>query len=166
MIDNKEIRLRFENIMNAFAEIFGKPTTREKNRIYFTILQDYPIELIEHASHRIIREKAISTFPLPAEIIEKMDASEDKLNLEALRTWNEAERIATIGDRKSNNPVLNNVITIAFGSWERFGQTNPSNDFDRKHFIECYKAITRDERLRQLKEPEKVKELEKYLEDE
>lgn len=161
MIDNKEMRLRFENIMNTFAEIFNKPTTREKNRIYFTILQDYPIELIERAVHRIIREKAISTFPLPAEIIEKMNDSEDKVMMEALKAWNEAEKIAFLGKRNSDNPILNKVITIAFGSWERFGQTDPSNDFDRKHFIECYRAITKNERLQQLKEPKKVKELKK-----
>jgi hypothetical protein len=161
VIDSKKMRVRFENIMNTFAEIFEKPTTREKNRIYFTVLQEYPIELIERAAQRIIREKAISTFPLPAEIIEKMNDSEDKVMMEALEAWNEAERIAFLGERDSDNPVLNKVITIAFGSWERFGQTDPNNDWDKKHFIDCYKAITKDERLQQLKEPKKVKELEK-----
>jgi hypothetical protein len=81
--------------------------------------------------------------------------------MEALEAWNEAERIAFLGERDSDNPVLNKVITIAFGSWERFGQTDPNNDWDKKHFIDCYKAITKDERLQQLKEPKKVKELEK-----
>jgi hypothetical protein len=159
MKENEETKKRFNGIMNIFAEIFGKPTTREKNRIYFTILQDYPIELIESAAHRIIREKAISTFPLPAEIIEKMNESEDNIMIEALKAWNEADRIAFLAERNSDNPILNKVITIAFGSWERFGQTDPRNDFNRKHFIECYKAITKEERMEQLKETKKIKEL-------
>lgn len=161
MIEDKKMRLRFENIMNVFAEVFGKPTTREKNRIYFTVLKQYPIGLIERAAQRIIREKLISTFPLPAEIVEKMSDSEEKIEIEALKAWNEAEKIAFLGERNSEDPILTKVITIAFGSWERFGQTNPNNEFDRKHFVECYKSITKEKRIEQLKETKKVKELKK-----
>jgi len=152
VIDDKNTRERFENIMNAFAEVFGKPTSRIKNRIYFTALEDYPIEEIEKASRQLIKEKRISTFPVPSEITEKMNKSEDELLLDASKAWNEADRISFLGKENSNDPILNEVITIAFGSWQNFGQADTNDPFDRKHFIECYKSVIKDKRLKQLKE--------------
>lgn len=146
MIENQETRLRFEKIMNTFAEIFGKPVTREKNRIYFSFLKRFDLDEIENAAERIINEKKISTFPTIAEILDKINIPDEELESIALELWNKACNLIIMGTRDSGDIILDRVIELAFGSWQKFGETHPENEsFDRRHFINCYKSVIKKE---------------------
>jgi len=147
VIENQETRLRFEKIMNTFAEVFGKPVTREKNRIYFSFLKRYDLDEIEDAAERIINEKKISTFPTIAEILDKIGAPDEELESNALELWNKACNLIIMGDHESDDLILDRTIELAFGSWRKFGETHPENEsFDRNHFVNCYKNVIKKEK--------------------
>lgn len=138
-------KLAFAKIMALLQEIFvpGKSISKEKVQIYFEILFPYSIDDICRAAESIIKTKRISTFPLPFEFLTELGEGtrEDKIEIQALRAWNEACSIIRAGDR-SDNDLVNETVRIAFGGWQRFGETDPKNEaFDRKHFIECFKSL-------------------------
>ncbi len=138
-------KLAFARVMALLQEIFvpGKPISKEKIKIYFEILSLYSIDDICRAAESVIKTKKISTFPLPFEFLAALGegTEEDKIELQALGAWNEACSIIRAGDR-SDNGLVNETVRIAFGGWQRFGETDPKNEaFDRKHFIECFKSL-------------------------
>lgn len=145
MIENQDTRIRFEKIMNTFAEIFGHSTTKKKNRIYFSFLKDLSIDEIETAAEGIIKEKRISTFPTPGEIREKI-FSDEQMEVSGLELWNKANELIILGVRESGDQLLDQTIELAFGSWRQFGETDPKDEpFDRRHFVGCYKSIVKKE---------------------
>jgi hypothetical protein len=167
-------KLEFAKIMAYLQDVFvpGKPISKEKVAIYFDILSAYSFYDICCAADSIIRTKKISTFPLPAEFLTLLGGGnkEERTEIRALRAWNEACSIIHSGSR-SDDDLINEAVRIAFGGWDRFGETDPKNEaFDRKHFIECFKSLLRTDFrkpeeletsiLKQLAETrEKIKEL-------
>lgn len=139
-------KLAFAKVMALLQEIFvpGKPISKEKIQIYFEILFPYPIDDICRAAESIIKTKKISTFPLPFEFLVELGEGtrEDKIELRALRAWNEACLAIHSVEEEHEEPLLNETVRVAFGGWQRFGETDPKNEaFDRKHFIECFKSL-------------------------
>ena len=169
--DKKE----FAKLMALMEEIFTPthPVSIEKVQIYFEHLKEYPIEKIRYAVHKIVDTKKISTFPLIAELKETMGCADElNIELEAAEAWSEACDIAFKATRFSSDPILNETIRIAFGGWERFGQSELRNEtFDRRHFLDCYrnvssKMLLERDMLKELDETrKKIKLLEKIKED-
>jgi len=154
MIDQD--KMAFARLMTYFQDIFvpGKPISKEKIAIYFDILSSYSFSDICSVADTIMRTKKISTFPLPFEFLTLLGEGnrEDKNEIRALRAWNEACSIIHSGSR-SDDGIINEAIRVAFGGWERFGETDPKSEaFDRKHFIECFKSLLRTD----FRKPEEI----------
>jgi hypothetical protein len=153
---------RFAIVMALLQEVFcpGKPVSEKKVEIYFRLLEPFSIDAIEKVAEQIIRTKKIHAFPLPTDFFEYLEASDDNLELEALEMWNNACQLALMSEYPSKNEKLNLAIRISFGSWKNFGETDPQNSFDRRHFVETYKRMRKKE-IRSLvggKEIKKLKE--------
>lgn len=140
----------FARMMALLQEVFvpDKPISKEKVRLYFELLAPYLIEDVCKAAEKIIRTKRYSTFPLPAEFMEALGegTAEGKVELRALSAWEYA--CARFDGRQGgvDDPLLDEAIRITFGGWERFGQTDPDREaLDRKHFLECFKALAEKE---------------------
>jgi len=162
--------------MAVMQEVFtpNTPVSKDKTTLYFEHLKAHPIEDIISACEQILRTKTISTFPLPAEIESRLKLSEEEnMDFRALEAWGKACDLIVLGTRSTGDEILDETIRIAFGGWEKFGQTDPEQEsFDRRHFIDCYKVVQKrmtqygrqlDERKSILKEllmtKEKIKKL-------
>lgn len=128
----------------------GKGLTKSQMDIYFEFLSDLDIEVMAKAARKIIETRKYPTFPTVAEIREAALGSDAEVEDEALAAWSIATRLVSAGLRPKDDR-LDEAIKLAFGSWDRFGQTDPAMEAaDRNHFIRCFKAI--DRRRRQAKE--------------
>lgn len=120
--------------------------TTTKIEMYFDFLSDLDIRAIEKATREIIRFRKYPTFPTIAEIREAALGSDAEAEDEALIAWGKATRLISAG-RRADDERINEAIVLAFGSWDRFGETNPEMEAsDRKHFIACYKVAARKRR--------------------
>jgi len=134
---------RFAFVMATLQEIFcpEKPVSSRKVKIYEKLLEPFSIEAIERAAEDIAYSKRIHAFPLPVDFIDAIQVSECKLEEEGLKLWNTACMLAFTSNYPSEDDLLNRTIELAFGSWRKFGETKPDNDWDRTHFIRCYKIV-------------------------
>ena len=99
---------------------------------------------MERAADELIRTRKINCLPTIAELREKATNSSDgDLAQRALTAWNEANESLVFGCH-SADPMTNEAIRLAFGSWERFGECKPDDEsFDRNHFVKTYKEMAR-----------------------
>lgn len=140
----------FARMMALLQEVFvpDKPISKEKVRLYFELLSSHAIDDVCKAAEKIIKTKRYATFPLPAEFSEALGEGTDegKLEIRALAAWECACSRFDFRQCGADDPLLNEAIRITFGGWERFGQTNPDREaIDRKHFLECFKALAEKE---------------------
>lgn len=141
---------KFATFMAMLGTAFERgDLTKEKIEMYFDFLSDLDITAIERATKEIIRTRKYPSFPTIAEIREAALGGDAEAEDAALSAWSEATRLISAG-RRSRDERINEVIKLAFGSWDRFGETDPEMEAaDRKHFIRCYRAAWqrwRDER--------------------
>jgi hypothetical protein len=97
-------------------------------------------------------------------------SNEGQIELRALGAWEYACSNYDGREGGVDDPLLDETIRIAFGGWQRFGMTDPDREtLDRKHFIDCFKALAEKEKregpmeisvLRKLSEtPEKQRQI-------
>lgn len=144
----EEDKIAFAKLMAYLQEIFipGKSISKAKIAIYFDLLSHHPIDDVCGVVESIIKTRKFSSFPLPSEFLTLLGEGdrEDRIEIRALRAWNEACSAIHSVELNHEEPLLNEAIRIAFGSWQRYGETDPKNEaFDRKHFIECFKSLLR-----------------------
>ena len=143
MLDAPKERGRFNNLMNTFAEVYGKATNERKNRIYFDFLQEFPIEFLETAAKRLLDKKNISTFPTIAEWKECCWTPEELVREFAIQAWHKLDEslVAMIAPPERS---LQAIIRV-FGSWEKFGQSDRQRDhWDKMDFIAAYLRVHRE----------------------
>ena len=133
---------KFAVLMAMLSTAFEKGSVgQDKVKLYFDYLQDLPIELLSKAVNELIRSRKFPSFPTIAEVREAALGGDAEAEEAALSAWSEATRLISAG-RRSKDERVNDAIVLAFGSWDRFGQTNPEMEAsDRKHFIACFKSI-------------------------
>ena len=150
MKDNQKNRLRFEKIMNTFAEVYEKKTSEKKNRIFFNFMREFPIEVAELAADRLLNKKIISTFPTIAEWKECCwHPAEDVLEI-ALNAWYELEGCLIAVKQPADERTLD-VICRLFGSWDNFRRSEkPYGHWEKQDFIEMYMKVYRDHEKAQL----------------
>jgi hypothetical protein len=166
---NIEDKKRFALLMALLQTIWSKESlTMEKVELYFDVLKDIPIETINQAINGMIKTRVRDNFPLPAEIrIACVGNREFEEKALALKLWNvAAESFYGDGTTKMTNDereLLHKTIKLAFGNWERFGMTSRGDEeWDRKHFLECFKIIRQqeiNEKLIEQGKREDIKEL-------
>lgn len=126
---------KFAECMAGLQEVFiSKPISEEKIEIYYRIFQDWSIDKFQKACENVIKLKKISTFPLPAEIMQVADG--DK----ALMAWLDSQQ--AVGEAGSWQSVVFGDKTIhsiieALGGWVKFCLTKTDElkwiqkDFER-----------------------------------
>jgi len=150
VINTQEERLRFEKIMNTFAMVYGQATTKEKNRVYFNFLQEFPIEFLEAAAQRLLNKKKISTFPTIGEWKECCWQPEEFVREEAQLAWHSLEEHLVAVTIPTDHKILEAIRRI-FGSWNRFKLADRLRDhWDRQDFIAAYLRVHREDEEAQL----------------
>jgi hypothetical protein len=136
--DEKKFAIFMAMLGTAFER--GELSTA-KIEMYFEFLSDLHIDAVERGVKGIIATRKFPSFPTIAEIREAALGGDAQSEGAALIAWGEAVRLISAGQR-SQDERINEAIVLAFGSWQRFGQTNPEMEAsDRKHFIACFKSI-------------------------
>ena len=138
---------KFAILMAMLGTAFGEKGIRpERIDIYHEHLQDIDIDILAKAVSTIIKTRKYSSIPTVAEIREAVLGGDGQAEDEALAAWSQATRLISAG-RRSFDERVNEAVALAFGSWRRFGETDPEMEAaDRKHFVRCYLAIARKRR--------------------
>ena len=137
----------FSVLMAALEEMFSDiPISRERVGLYFNLLKDLEMELVREGVIKVLLTRRYHKLPKPAEIRDAaLGAIEDK----ALLAWNEVISRSWTGDKpKFEDPIVDEVITKAFGGWTAF--MNENHPGDRRHFLECYRIYKREKEMKQL----------------
>jgi len=136
--DEKKFAIFMAMLGTAFER--GELSTA-KIEMYFEFLSDLHIDAVERGVKGIIATRKFPSFPTIAEIREAALGGDAQSEGAALIAWGEAVRLISAGQR-SQDERINEAIVLAFGSWQRFGQTDPAMEAsDRAHFIRCFKAV-------------------------
>jgi len=142
--DGQEFAIYMAMLGTAFDR--GDMSTA-KIDMYFDFLQDLSITAIGMGVNRLIRTRKYPSFPTVAEIREAALGGDVEAEDDALIAWGEANKLCpklAFFKADSGNPVLDEAVTTAFGSWERMGNLGMETEVaDRAHFIKCYKAVLR-----------------------
>lgn len=133
----------------AFGEN-GMPKARAE--IYYENLKDIPIPQLEGAVQTILKTRKYSSIPTIAEIREAALGRDDEIETAALESWGKANYFVSRSNYQACDELTNEAVRVAFGGWEKFGQTDPEDDMaNRAHFLRVYKALAR--KRRELGEP-------------
>lgn len=133
---------KFATFMAMLAVAFERgDLSEEKIDMYFEFLSDLNVEAVGRGVKGLIATRKFPSFPTIAEIREAALGGEAQSEGAALIAWGEAVRLISAGQRSKDERV-NEAVVLAFGSWDRFGQTDPAMEAsDRAHFIRCFKAV-------------------------
>lgn len=160
MINNEKEKGRFNNLMNTFADVFGKATTPMKNRIYFDFLIEFPIEFLETAAKRLLDKKKISTFPTIAEWRECCWEPEEAVRELALQAWHGLEKHYVALTIPSDPKALAAIIRV-FGSWGHFKAGDKGRDhWDKMDFVAAYLRVYREDEEAKLEAGMSIAQLE------
>jgi hypothetical protein len=156
-------QLKFAYLMAEMATAFdlGAPS-KDKVSVYYKYLKDIPLENLANGVASVIKSHKGIGMPSIAEIREaSLGLDEETIVTNALVAWNLACRRLSHIDRSIDDDI-HQAVLMAFGSWRRFGETDPANEgFDRAHFFKCYKAVQqRNAKTLLLPEGKKPKQIE------
>lgn len=140
---------RFATLMAVLGTAFGEGgMPKARAEIYHEHLGDIPLNDLERAVATIIKTRKYSSIPTIAEIREAALGRDDEIETGALEAWGKACYAVERGFY-SNDPLITEAVRVAFGGWEKFGQTDPENGVaDRAHFIRVFKGLARSRRDR------------------
>jgi len=140
---------RIANILGFFSELYNKSLTKNTLAIYIDILETYDLPQIEKAFQSLVKEHALSRFPLPADFMKHLEPPEEKI-LDARKAWNKAldkmEYKGRWNTVQFDDPIIAHTIVALAGSWINFGDriqiTSPEDlVFYEKDFIQIYQTI-------------------------
>jgi hypothetical protein len=126
MMKRRDDQTKFAGLMKALAEVFDgsiQPSPL-KIELYFKALEQYPIEKLELAVSKMIKERAYSSFPKPAKIRENIESKHARDG--ALKPRIEIEAWLLTGAPYPQDPAIQEVIK-SYGGARRLGMT-PFND--------------------------------------
>lgn len=136
---------KIAKILLVMCELYDKQLSKEAIGLYLDILSPYPIEKIEEAGTRILKEKTFNRFPIPAEFIVYIDPPESK-ELRAITAFGVFERkVETKGIYHSvffDDPNITTVVN-SFGGWidiinSMRGMTDKDYGYFEKEFHRRY----------------------------
>lgn len=139
---DKEERARFLTALYALAEVYDKAVSADKGKAYFMALADLPIEQVEAAVHRAMREaSAKGWFPRPHDLREKVTGSlEARAELEAAKVLRALAEYSSYADVAFDDPVTSAVVYHGFGGWCLLGRTttDDAQKWVRRDFVRLY----------------------------
>jgi hypothetical protein len=145
----KNDRYAFAALIAVLGTAFGENgIPKARAEIYYENLRDLPLDSLKRAVELILKTRKYSSMPTICEIREAALGRDDEIEAGALEAWGKACYAVERGFY-SNDPVVTEAVRIAFGGWEKFGQTDPENGVaDRAHFIRVFKGLARSRRDR------------------
>lgn len=147
---------KFAEIMAYLGIIFGKELTAAAIKIYFTTLNDLPIEEIQEAAVYIANNRTITgTFPLPAEFrLAKQESIEDKAEIAWTALLWAIEHVGSWPSVQFDDPVLHDVVKI-LGGWLRVCSADgdiyntdwhtANLTWRRKDFLSLYRIMAKND---------------------
>lgn len=177
MLESEDVK--FAVIMATMATGYQIDISEATTEVYFMFLKDLPLEKIHKAIIEIMATHESFKLPSIA-LIRKKALNVDDKQMEdlAVVAWGEvlqtmghgpiAEKDGQAGYTKTDYnygtagegavmsyvPIRNDVnqaVKIAFGGWAEFGKRSLKDDtWDRYHFIQCFKALAREEQKKLL----------------
>ena len=142
--DKKKFAVYMALLGTAFGE---KGITPARIDVYWDCLKDIPVDLVGQAVRSILKTRKYSSIPTIAEIREAALGRDDDIETAALTAWGRAVRAVERGLYLKDDATLTEAVRVAFGGWEKFGQTDPGNEMaDRAHFLRVYKGLARQRR--------------------
>lgn len=143
--DYKKFSILMAMLATAFSD---KGIIQAKIDLYWEYLKDIDIDRLAEAVSVVIKTRKFSTLPTIAELREAALGRDDEIETGALEAWGQACYAVERGFY-SQDPVITEAVRIAFGGWEKFGETDPENGVaDRAHFIRVFKGLARSRRDR------------------
>ena len=129
--------------MAVLEEVFNKTMSDKKAQIYFRLLNNYSVKSLEKAVAHLLKTKRITTFPLPAEIIEAIEGTPTDKAMKALEKARRAQEDYGYYDSvKFDEPAIHSVIE-AMGGWLDFAKVDLYG-YPAKEFCDFYYAFSRD----------------------
>jgi len=144
--DKKKFAILMALLGTAFGE---KGIAPERIDVYWEHLRDIPIDEVNRAVKTIIKTRRYSSIPTIAEIRDAALGTDDAIETAALEAWGRASRAVSRGLYLRDDCAINEAVRVAFGGWEKFGETDIDNEMaDRAHFIRVFKGLARARRER------------------
>jgi hypothetical protein len=144
--DKKKFAIYMALLGTAFGE-HGISTARID--VYWDQLRDIPVDLVGAAVSRILKTRKYASIPTIAEIREAALGRDEDIDTAALEAWGRAAYAVERGHYPLPDEAVNEAVRVAFGGWEKFGQTDPESSMaDRAHFLKVYRGQARGRRDR------------------
>ena len=141
-------RRAFATLIAVLGTAFGDHgMPKERAEIYYEYLRDIPLEMLKRAVESILRSRKYSSIPTIAEIREAALGRDEDIEAAALAAWGQASRAVERGLYLRDDATIDEAVRVAFGGWEKFGETDPDNGMaDRAHFVRVFKGLARKRR--------------------
>lgn len=142
--DKKKFAILMALLGTAFG---GQGMTTAQIDVYHAHLSDIDLDRLGGAVKTIIKTRKYSSVPTIAEIRDAALGRDEDIETAALEAWGRASRAVGRGLYLREDPAINEAVRVAFGGWERFGETDPENEMaDRAHFLRVFKGLARKRR--------------------
>lgn len=141
-------RYAFATLMAVLGTAFGENgMPKARTEIYYDQLKDIPIDVLKRAVESILRHRKYSSIPTIAEIREAALGRDEDIETAALEAWSRASRAVECSLYLCDGTLLDEAVRVAFGGWERFGQTDREHEMaDRAHFLKVFRSLARKRR--------------------
>ena len=144
---NDSDKKEFATQMMLIAEIYDKPVSKEKMKIYFATLKEYSIDQVKHGIqlHMADTEQG-QFFPKPANIIKHIEGQLPSVIDRAEIAWLEVENairfIGSYGTLKLQDKIAVAAVK-SLGSWSDLCSTNIDKmQWKKKEFINAYELLS------------------------
>ena len=144
-----EKQKRIADILAYFSEMHNKSLSENAAKIYMEILESYELPALEKSFQALIKDHALSRFPLPADFIKHIEPPAEKI-FEARQAFNKAIRAVELQCRINSvsfdDPLIAKTIIALSGNWINFcerSSSTPPEDFVflEKDFIQTYQIL-------------------------
>jgi hypothetical protein len=134
---------RFALAMVALAEVFRQQLTEQRIRLYAQALADLPVEAVEHAAQRAIKE--CRYFPTPAELRGFVQPVGDEIALLAWAGFQQAaSKVGAWASLVVDDPCAAEALETIFGDWPTYCTLEgPAVGSRKAEFIAAYRAAQR-----------------------
>lgn len=133
---------RFANLLNAWAEIHGKPLSTGAIALWWQALERYEIDQVERAFAQLVRDADRGQFmPKPADVIRILDGtSSDRAALAWGKVLEAARRVGGYSDVVFDDAAIHAAVED-LGGWPAICRTDMDElSYAQHRFAQAYRA--------------------------
>ena len=137
-------KFEFRDVFTLLCETYGKEPTKVLMSAYYMVLEDLTVDQIKSAIKSILANRKYSSLPLPAEILEFINGSQDDKALLALHELESAmKKVGAYNSVCFSDSIIMETAS-RMGGWARLCRTTEDEwKFLKKEFINIYKALSK-----------------------